>query len=225
MSEERQVVVAYPYYQNVGGVWVPVSPTTPLPVTMAEMAVDSGVATGGTNTTLEDTTKDWEVNMWAGCVLEVDIGGIEYHRTITANTATVLTFNALPGATVVVAGDTYEIRRLTAPSGGIIREVQHNVVGYVGGADIIAAALAPLYSPCSFRVEAAFSVGGGILSTTITRAANTQTVSLNAGVGLNVTAIFRFDIMVCAGDTINYQYSVNSNILVFRVVEVPGSVS
>ena len=225
MSEERQVVVARPYYQNVGGVWIPVSPTTPLPVTMTEMAVDSGVATAGTNITLEDTTKDWEVNMWAGCVLEVEIGGIEYHRTITANTATVLTFNALPGATVVAAGDPYEIRRVTAPSGGIIREIQHNVLGYIAGADIIAAALAPLYSPCSFRVEAAFSVGGGVLTTTITRAANTQTVSLNAGVGLNIAAIFRFDIIVCAGDTINYRYSLNTNILVFRVVEIPGAVS
>lgn len=225
MSEERQVVVAYPYYQNVAGVWIPVTPTTPLPVTMAEVAVDSGVATNGTGVTLEDTTKDWEVDMWVGCVVEVDIGGIEYHRTVTANTATVLTFNPLPGIVVVAAGDTYEIRRVTAPTGGIVREVQHNIAGYLTPADIIAAALAPMYSPCSFRVEAAFSVGGGVLTTTITRGGNTQTVSLNAGVGLNVTAIFRFDIIVCAGDTINYQYSLNTNILVFRVIEVPMAVS
>lgn len=225
MSEERQVVVAYPYYRNVAGVWIPVTPTTPLPVTMAEMAVDSGVATGGSNTTLEDTTKSWEVNMWVGCVVEINIGGIEYHRTVTANTDTVLTFNALPGAIVVAAGNTYEIRRLTAPSTPIERAVQHNVVGYLAGADIIAAALAPIYTPCSFRVEAAFSVGGGVLTSTITRGGNTQTVSLNAGVGLNVAAIFRFDLIVCVGDTINYQYNLNTNILVFRVLEIPSAVS
>jgi hypothetical protein len=225
MAELRQVVVAYPYYQDVTGVWIPVTPTTPLPVTLTEIAVDSGIATGGSNITLEDTTKDWEVNMWIGSVVEIDIGGIEYHRTITANTATILTFNALPGIIVVGAGDPYQIRRVAAPAGGIIREIQHNVVGYVTPADIIAAALAPIYAPSSFRVEAAFSAGGGILTTTITRGANTQTVSLNAGVGLNVNAIFRFDIIVCAGDTINYRYSLNTNILVFRVIEVPGAVS
>lgn len=222
MAEVRQIVVAYPYYQNIAGVWTPVTPTTPFPVTMTEVSIDSGVATGGTNTTLQDTTKSWEVNMWVGCIVEVDIGGIEYHRTITANTATVLTFNALPGA--VWAGDPYEIRRITAPSTPIEREVQHNVVGYVAEADIIAAALAPIYTPCSFRVEAAFSAGG-ILRATITQAGNTQVVNFNGGVALNINGLYRFDMMVHGGDTINYRYSANATILVFRVQEVASAAS
>ena len=224
MSEIRQVMVAYTYYQNVAGVWLAVTPTTPLPVTMAEVAVDSGVATGGTNTTLQDTTKNWEVDMWVGCIVEVDIGGVEYHRTITTNTATVLTFNPLPGATVVAAGDTYQIRRITAPSTPITREVQHNVAGYLAEADIIAAALAPIYTPCSFRVEAAFNAGG-ILRATITRGGNTQVVNFNGGVALNVNGLYRFDMMVFAGDTINYRYSVNATIMVFRVQEIPSATS
>lgn len=217
-------MVSYTYYQNAAGAWIAVTPTTPLPVTTAEVAVDSGVATGGTNTTLQDTTKSWEVNMWAGCVVEVDIGGIEYHRTIATNTADTLTFAALPGVIVVAAGDTYEIRKLTAPSTPIQREVQHNVVGYLAGADIIAAALAPIYTPCAFRVEAAFSAGG-VLSATITRGGNTQTVGFNTGVGLAANALFRFDLMVFNGDTVNYRYSINTNILVFRVAEIPSAVS
>lgn len=104
------------------------------------------------------------------------------------------------------------------------REVQHNVVGYVAGADIIAAALAPIYTPCSFRVEAAFSAGG-ILSATVTRAANTQVVEFNGGVALNINGLYRFDMMVFEGDTINYRYSVNTNILVFRVQEIPSATS
>jgi len=202
-----------------------ISATNPLPVTSEEVSVDSGVATAGTNNTLTDNTKSWEVNMWqAGCIVEVSIGGIEYHRTILANTATVLTFNPLPGIIVVAAGDAYEIRKLTAPSTPIEREVQHNIAGYLTPADIIAAALAPIYAPCSFRVEAAFSVGG-VLSATITRGGNTQTVAFNHGVALTPNDMFRFDLVVCAGDTINYQYSANTNILVFRVVEVPSAVS
>lgn len=224
MSEIRQVMVAYTYYQNVAGVWLAVTPTSPLPVTMAEVAVDSGVATGGTNTTLQDTTKNWEADMWVGCIVEVDIGGVEYHRTITTNTATVLTFNPLPGATVVAAGHTYQIRRITAPSTPITREIQHNVAGYLAEADIIAAALAPIYDPCSFRVEAAFNAGG-ILRATITRGGNTQVVNFNGGVALNVNGLYRFDMMVFAGDTINYRYSVNATIMVFRVQEIPSATS
>jgi hypothetical protein len=191
---------------------------------ISEVSVEHGTATGGTNITLTDTTKSWGVNMWTGSIVEVDIGGIEYHREITGNTADTLTFDPLPGAIVVALGDPYDIRKLTAPSTPIEREVQHNVAGYVTPNDIIAAALAPIYTPCSFRVEAAFSVGG-VLSATITRGGNTQTVDFNHSVALIQDAIFRFDLTVLAGDTINYQYGVNTNILVFRVVEVPSAVS
>jgi len=135
MAEDRQVVAAYGYYQNAAGVWVPVTPTSPLS-----------------------------------------------------------------------------------------REIQHNVAGYLTPDDIIAAALAPDFDPCAFRVEAAFSVGG-VLSATITRGGNTQTVAFNHGVALTPNDMFRFDLMVCADDTINYQYSANTNILVFRVFEIPSAVS
>jgi len=146
MAEFRQIVVAYEYYQEITGIWTPVTPMTPLPVS------------GG----------------WG-----------------------------------------------TAP---VTMEVQHNVAGYVTPADIIAAALAPDFDPAAFRVEAAFSVGG-VLSATITRAANTQVVGFNHGVALTPNDLFRFDFMVCAGDTINFRYSINTNILVFRVFELPMAVS
>jgi len=106
--------------QAVFGSSADLTPANPLPVSMQEMAMDSGVATGGSGTTCEDTAKEWEVDMWADCVVEVTIGGIEYHRTITANTNDTLTFNALPGAIVVAAGDAYEIRRgAVVPAGAI----------------------------------------------------------------------------------------------------------
>lgn len=106
----------------------------------------------------------------------------------------------------------------------ISREVQHNVAGYVAEDDIIAAALAPIYTPCSFRVEAAFSAGG-ILRATITRAGDTQVVNFNGGVALNINGLYRFDMMVHDGDTINYRYSADATILVFRVQEVASAVS
>lgn len=102
--------------------WIPVRVNADgkLLVDITEMALDSGVATGGSNITCEDTAKDWEVNMWEDCVVEVTIAGIEYHRTITANTNDTLTFNILPGAVVVAVGDVYEIRRgAVVPAGAI----------------------------------------------------------------------------------------------------------
>ncbi len=96
--------------RNLIGSGADISVANPVPVTMGELPVESGTATGGTGATCEDTTKDWEINMWTDFVIEVDIGGIEYHRTIITNTADTLTFNALGGIIVVAAGDNYEIR-------------------------------------------------------------------------------------------------------------------
>jgi len=67
---------------------------------------DRGVATGThSTTTLQDTTKAWTVNEWAGSVLLI-VGGTNSewqkpYRTIASNTSTTLTFSpALPKASV-----------------------------------------------------------------------------------------------------------------------------
>jgi len=122
--------------QAVFGSGADLTPANPLPVSMQEMAMDSGVATGGSGTTCVDTAKEWEVNMWADCVVEVTIGGIEYHRTITANTNDTLTFNALPGAIVVAAGDAYEIRRGAVVPAGAIQIDNYTGVGNIAPAAV-----------------------------------------------------------------------------------------
>lgn len=102
--------------------------------------------------------------------------------------------------------------------GPLEKAVQHNVA-VVGGADILGAALAPLNSPCTFRVEAAFSAAG-ILSATITQGGVTMVAQFNGGVALNVNSLYRFSLAVTTGDTINFRYSVNSNILSLKVLEI-----
>lgn len=91
-----------------------INAANPLPVTSGE-PLEHGVATGGSNTTLEDTAKDWGINMWEDAILAVDIGGIEYHRHITSNTADTITMDALPVGIVVAAGCPYTIRRVVTP--------------------------------------------------------------------------------------------------------------
>jgi len=200
-----------------------ISSANPLPVT-AESALDHGTATGGTVNTLIDTTRGWQVNIWEDALVEIlDVStGISYVREIDSNTADTLDFTTNPLPAAVVAGDTYAIRRTVSPLNPLSRANLFNVVGYLTPADILAAALAPLNSPCTFRVEAAFSAGG-ILSATITQGGVTMTVQFNGGVAMNVNSAYRFSLAVNAGDTINFQYSVDSNILSFKVQEIPAA--
>jgi len=76
-----------------------------------EVSEDSGTATGGTNTTLEDGTKNWETDMWINGTIHIFKNGTEYLRTVSANTATTITFAALPPGVEVAAGDSWAIRR------------------------------------------------------------------------------------------------------------------
>ena len=59
---------------------------------------DGGIATGGSKTTIVDTTKDFVTNMFTGNIAKVNISGKEYYRTVASNTATTLTIATLPGA-------------------------------------------------------------------------------------------------------------------------------
>lgn len=197
-----------------------ISAANPLPVT-AETALDHGTATGGTVNTLDDTTRGWQVNIWEDALVEIlDVStGISYVREIDSNTATQLNFATNPLPAAVVVSDTYSIRRVVSPLNPLARANIFNTAGYVADADILATALAPLNSPCTFRVEAAFNAGG-ILSATITQGGVTVVGQLNGGVAFNINSLYRFNLMVNAGDTINFRYSVNATILSLKVQEI-----
>lgn len=78
-----------------------------------EVALDTGMATSGGNTTLDDVTKGWTVNQWVTGLSVIQIvkpDGTEYFRIISANTATQITFAALPVGVVAAAGDLYSVR-------------------------------------------------------------------------------------------------------------------
>jgi len=76
---------------------------------------DSGTATAGASTTLTDGGKSWTVNAYAGFEVRITAGtGSGQWRTITSNTATVLTvtpaWTTTPDATSV-----YEVYQVTSP--------------------------------------------------------------------------------------------------------------
>lgn len=70
---------------------------------------DWGYATGGSMTTLIDTTKNWQVNIWRNAALDVYVGGTKYTRYVVSNTATTLTFATITPATVT-GGVQYALR-------------------------------------------------------------------------------------------------------------------
>lgn len=88
----------------------------------ARSNVTTGTATAGAGTSLTDTTKAWVVNQWADYTLQIVGGtGAGQVRTITGNTATVLTVSSNwttnPDATSVYAvygNDHYATGRATA---------------------------------------------------------------------------------------------------------------
>jgi len=200
-----------------------ISAANPLPVT-SETSLDSGVATGGGLTTLDDTLKGWQVNVWEDAMVEImDIStGIAYTRLIDSNTATQLDFTTNPLPAAVVAGDTYTIKRVASPMSPISKANLFNQAGYIATNDILAADIAPTDSPTSFRIEAAFNAGG-ILSMDLTQGGVTVNIQLYGGVALNINSGYTFQVLINSGDTVNFQYSVGATILNFKVQEIPAA--
>ncbi len=83
---------------------------------MVQVVDDEGTATGGTTSTLVDTTKAWTVNSKAGAWTFLDFGtGSGEVRMVQSNTATALTFYGPVLETAPIAGTVYRIEGLFTP--------------------------------------------------------------------------------------------------------------
>jgi hypothetical protein len=82
-------------------------------------AADSGVATGTqSTTTLQDTTKTWVVNIWAGKRVRILTStGFSVETIIASNTSNTLTFAAITAPTTLVTG--YVILEQTVKGSGL----------------------------------------------------------------------------------------------------------
>lgn len=80
--------------------------------------------------------------------------------------------------------------------------------------------ITPTNTPCTFLIQIAMSQGGN-LTGIITKSGNSQTVTFNVvpGPALVAGGLYEFRILVHSGDSINFQYSVNATIQIFRVQE------
>jgi hypothetical protein len=110
-----------------------------------EKHILKGIATGGSLTTVEDDTKNIEVNALVGFAIIVKIDGIDFVRIITANTATEITFPDLVAAVAasVVVGNPLaaEITVTAATKGAAGNDYTIEIVSGVGNNVPLSAAL------------------------------------------------------------------------------------
>ena len=106
---------------------------------------DGGTATGGSKTTIIDTSKNFETNMFAGHITKVTISGVDYYRTVASNTATTLTIATLPGAAasaMVGTPDTAEVTVVYVNEGVAGNSITAEVVAAPGDNDNLSASFA-----------------------------------------------------------------------------------
>lgn len=203
------------------------------------LAIDSGTVTTpapvGTNV-LQDITKSWAAKVHKNRLVKIIRGaGAGQTAIVESNIAKSLVIKgswavALDTTSVYVILNADLMQMLRDVFGGgsdislkpIEKANEHNTAE-TANTNILAAALSPTNTPCLFRVMVAFDTVGTFRAT-ITKEGNTQTVIFNNNVDLVADCLYMFDHLVHSGDTVNYQYSVNAQLLVLRVQEIVAGV-
>ena len=71
--------------------------------------VADGTATGGTTTSLADTSQNWTADMWAGAYASITVNSTTYVREVSSNTSDTISWTDTLDVEVSV-GDEYEIK-------------------------------------------------------------------------------------------------------------------
>jgi len=180
---------------------------------------DYGVATKGSETTLEDLSKNWEEDIWAGSTILVFIEEALYVRRVTANTNIKLTFNALPDGVKARRKDKWALKQgLKTQFTPIEKANQHNVP-VTDNTHILSSALTPANPPCLFRIMVCLGTAG-IFSAMVTKDSSQQQLKFNCAGNLTADAVYIFDVLVHSGDSVNFQHSADATLKVLRVQEI-----
>lgn len=104
-----------------------------------------------------------------------------------------------------------------------------NTIQPASGVPILGAALIPLNTPTTFRVDVAMSNIGtfnAIVTNSISGATSTVSFNASAGFLLAANGVYEFDLLVNTGDTVNFSYTyvgAPGQILLLRVQEVDAA--
>lgn len=181
------------------------------------LADDQGTATRGSETTLEDLSKNWQEDIWAGATVIIFIEGTLFIRGVTSNTNNKLTFNSLPEGVKARKGDRWALKHKTQFT-PIEKANQHNV-SVTANTNILSLEMTPTNTPCMFRIMVCLDTAG-VLSAMVTKSDSEQQLKFNAASNLVAHAVYMFDLLVHDGDTVNLQHSADATLKVLRVQEI-----
>jgi len=180
---------------------------------------DQGVGDKGSETTIEDLSKNWQENIWAGATVIVSIEGTLYARRVTSNTSTKLTFKSLPEGVKAKAKDRWALKQgLKTQFTPIEKANQHNV-SVTADTNILSSEITPTNTPCLFRIMVCLNTAG-VLSAMVTESDSEQQLKFNAASNLVAHAVYMFDLLVHDGDSVNFQHSADATLKVLRVQEI-----
>lgn len=183
------------------------------------LADDQGTASRGSETTLEDLSKNWQEDFWAGATILILIESALYVRKVASNTNIKLTFSTLPDGVKARPGDKWALKQgLKTQFTSIEKANEHNV-SVTADTDILSSEITPSNTPCMFRIMVCLNTAG-VLSAMVTKADSTQQLKFNAASNLVADAVYMFDLLVHDGDSINFQHSAAATLKVLRVQEI-----
>lgn len=121
----------------------------------------------------------------------------------------------LPYAKIISLGGSITITLAATPLASL-----QNVALPAPGVKWLAADLVPVNIPTTLRIMVAVSVGGNF-SAVIMNGANTQTLLFNIipGPALVAGALYTFEMLVGAGDTVNFSYSAGAGTIQKLIIE------
>jgi hypothetical protein len=123
----------------------------------------------------------------------------------------------------LTSGDPYTAKKISDLFRPILKGSVFNTL-VTANTNIFASDLSPTNNPTTFRIYACFDTSG-ILTVRRTKAGITVSEQLNDGSALVANGAYMFDIIVESGETINFQYSVDATVIVFKVIEIPSVIS
>jgi len=180
---------------------------------------DYGVASKGSETTIEDLSKNWENGIWAGATLLIFIESTLYVRRATANTNTKLTFNALPDGVKAHKGDKWALKQGLKTQFTPIEKANSHNKSVTADTNILSADLTPNNTPCLFRVMVCLGTAG-VFSAMVTKDDSQQQLKFNTAGNLVADSVYIFDVLVHSGDSVNFQHSADATLKVLRVQEI-----
>jgi len=227
---DQPVISVCPQIPPQPPVTPPVPPVSPISANWVMTGEDEGVSVSGTSTSLIDSQKNWTPGIWANYLVYLKIDDRDFVRLITANTASSITFGALPPGIEAKAGSRYVIktRDLFLALGEISRLFPiakadlFNTAIAVAEDDWLAAPIMPTNSPSYLRIYVCTDADG-VLRVARTIGGVTVTENLNAGSDISADASYMFTVPWRTGDEINLRYSVPVTVLRCTVDEIGGA--